>query len=447
MTVPATFDAGEIGIFGNGVTGKAVVGFCEKRSIGHKIFDEFGSPDEQFSEIFAAKYRTIVRSPSFTMSHRWVKMATAAGCRCMTELDLASYFWRGKIVAVTGTNGKTTTTEFISHALRSCGEIAVSCGNIGDTFIGAVDSAANRSDAWAIVEVSSFQMDGSDAFRPDYVLWTNFANNHLDVHRNVEEYFSCKANLVKNIRPCESPQTHCFVGKSVHDFCNRLRRGDILGKYSVCVSCDMLPPTSALNINPQRENFALVQKFWECINFPVEGLRAAAESFHLPPHRLQMVAKISAMDAISGHPKTVEFWNDSKATNFHALNAALGTFDGKVILIAGGKSKNEPMAEFLNAIRGRVRAILLMGESGEELSKLIAADAALGNGIVCELFRADNGAENLMHKIINRAFFLSKDGEIILLCPGFSSLDLFKNYAERGKFFENSILCLKLIYK
>jgi UDP-N-acetylmuramoylalanine--D-glutamate ligase len=374
-------------------------------------------------------------------------MARACGCTCTTELEMAARFWRGKIVAITGTNGKTTTAEFVAHALRSCGEIAIACGNIGDTFIGAVDLPANCPDAWAVVEVSSFQMDGSVAFRPDYVLWTNFANDHLDVHRNIGEYFNCKANLIRNIRAPHNPRTHCFVGESVHDFCDRLCVADVLGKYSLCTSRDAPPEGSALDIAPQRENFAIAQKFWEYIRFPMEALRKAAAEFRLPPHRLQLVAKASAADGACNTTKTVEFWNDSKATNFHALNAALGAFQKKVILIAGGKSKNEPLEEFLNVIRGKVRAILLIGESGKALHGLIAADGELGSGTICESFELGDGAENLMHRVVGRAFSLCRNGEIVVLSPGFSSLDWFKSYEERGKFFENSILCLKLVNK
>jgi UDP-N-acetylmuramoylalanine-D-glutamate ligase len=95
-----------IGIFGDSITGKAIAAFCEKHGIGHKIFNELGSPEEQFSEKEAEEYRLIVRSPSFITSHKWVKLALSTGCRCITELDFASCFWHDKIIAITGTNGK-----------------------------------------------------------------------------------------------------------------------------------------------------------------------------------------------------------------------------------------------------------------------------------------------------------------------------------------------------
>ncbi|MDR2737576.1 MAG: hypothetical protein LBB18_01380, partial [Puniceicoccales bacterium] len=148
------------------MTGRAVAEFCHERGIPHKVFDEKGSPAEQFTEKDAGECGLIVRSPSFAMGHKWVVLALENGCRCVTELEFASCFWRGKIVAITGTNGKTTTTEFVVHALSSLGHLAVACGNVGRTFIEITDLPMNSEKAWAIVEVSSFQMDGSKNFVP-----------------------------------------------------------------------------------------------------------------------------------------------------------------------------------------------------------------------------------------------------------------------------------------
>jgi UDP-N-acetylmuramoylalanine--D-glutamate ligase len=195
--------SGIVGILGHGVTGKAVAQFCENRRIPYKIFNELGSREEQFSKEEAKKCHLIIRSPSFTLSHGWTKLAMSVGHRCISELDLASCFWHGKIVAVTGTNGKTTTSEFVAHALQTHGQKVVVCGNIGRPFIEIIDSSLNEHDAWAVIEVSSFQMDGGTLFKPDYILWTNFADDHLDVHAGLKEYFNCKANL---LRECQNAQ-------------------------------------------------------------------------------------------------------------------------------------------------------------------------------------------------------------------------------------------------
>ncbi|MDR0742200.1 MAG: UDP-N-acetylmuramoyl-L-alanine--D-glutamate ligase [Puniceicoccales bacterium] len=435
---------GTIGVLGYGVTGKAVVRFCEKQKIPYKVFDESGSQEEQFSEEEAKKCHLIVRSPSFMLSHRWTKWAMAVGCCCVGELDLASCFWHGKIVAITGTNGKTTTTEFVAHSLRTHGQKVITCGNIGRPFIEIIDSDINEHDSWAVVEVSSFQMDGGTLFRPDYVLWTNFADDHLDIHAGIREYFNCKANLLRNAKTSNGPQKHCFVGQSVHDFCKNLQITDVLGKYTICSKFDLLPTESALNIKAQQENFALVQKFWTSNDFPVKRLQEAALTFKIPPHRFQIVAKIKRCDIQTGKEKEVEFWNDSKATNFHALNVALASFNKKVILIAGGKSKDEPLEKFQEVVAGRIKALLLIGETGKILHQTMDANLVKNSGVVYKFFPNDGDLKKLMAHIVEYAFILAVDGDVVLLSPGFSSLDWFKNYADRGKFFENGVLCLNL---
>ncbi|MDR1401827.1 MAG: UDP-N-acetylmuramoyl-L-alanine--D-glutamate ligase [Puniceicoccales bacterium] len=431
-----------IGIFGGGVTGKAVVRFCQHRGLACKIFNEFGPAGEQFSEQEAQKYPLIVRSPSFMLSHKWVQLATSLGCRCIAELDLAACLWRGKILAVTGTNGKTTTTEFLVHALKLCGQKAIACGNIGYPFSDAVISDCNLENVFAVVEVSSFQMDGSTEFRPDYVLWTNFANDHLDAHANLKEYFNCKAGLIRNVKKSEN--ICCFVGQSVDDFRRQFQADDICGKYLVCTPHGGLPNDSVLNVGVQRKNFALVQKFWQSVKFPVERLEEAARTFQLPPHRLKAVGKVRRSDPQSGHSKEVEFWDDSKATNFHAMEAALASFDRPVILIAGGKSKNEPIEEFLNIISGKVKGLLLIGETGETLYRAVMAYSRLNFPVVYKLFRLSENAKETMDSAVQYAFAIASDGDTVLLSPGFSSLDWFENYTERGKFFRESVLCLNL---
>ncbi|MDR1413891.1 MAG: UDP-N-acetylmuramoyl-L-alanine--D-glutamate ligase [Puniceicoccales bacterium] len=433
-----------IGILGGGVTGKAVERFCKKMAIPCKIFNEFGPEEEQFSEWEAKKYPLIVRSPSFMTSHKWVQLAAKAGCRCIAELDLAACLWHGKIVAVTGTNGKTTTVEFLAHALKLCGKRAVPCGNIGYPFIDLAMSDCNSEETWAVVEVSSFQMNGATIFSPDFVLWTNFANDHLDAHESLAEYFDCKSGLIRNAKQSDDGGIHCFVGQSVHDFRKQLRVDDIAGKYLLCTSCDMLPKNSTLNAETQRRNFALVQKFWQCAGLPADRLVEAALTFQLPPHRLQMTKKVYQLNARGKQSKAVEFWDDSKATNFHALDAALASFSRPVILIAGGKSKNEPIGEFWKVIDGRVKGLLLIGETGEILNAARELDEGSNSLVFCKFFPRTESVKDAMANAVQYAFSMASDGDIVLLSPGFSSLDWFENYVERGKFFLESVLCLNL---
>ncbi|MDR1233521.1 MAG: hypothetical protein LBJ75_04685, partial [Puniceicoccales bacterium] len=137
-------------------------------------------------------------------------------------------------------------------------------------------------------------------------------------------------------------------------------------------------------------------------------------------------------------------WNDSKATNFHALNAALASFNKKVILIAGGKSKDEPLENFQKIVAGRIKVLLLMGETGKILYQAMEMSLVKNPKVPCKFFPNDGDLEKLMAHIVEYAFAIASDGDVVLLSPGFSSLDWFEGYAERGKFFENGVLCLNL---
>lgn len=433
----------KIGIFGNGVTGSAVARLCEKHDIEYKIFDAYGECHTSFFDDDAKQYDIIVRSPSFTMTHPWVSCAISNGCTCLTELDFAYCFWTGKIVAITGTNGKTTTTEFLTFALQKYGIDARKAGNIGIAFSDVVASEHTK-DTWAIVEVSSFQMDGTTLFSPDFVLWTNFDNDHLDVHSTPKEYFLCKSQLLHLVRRPNQYSSTCFVGPSVDAFAHRFELDNIRQSYTICTDHSGLPESSPLNIKTQRENFALVNAFWKTCKFEQSVLEQATLEFSIPPHRLQKISTIYSNNIDANITKSVTFWDDSKATNFHALNGALKSFDEPIILIAGGKSKEEPIPEFLNIIRNKVKALLIMGSSGKQLYDAVKADDQLSKNISCMLFHYNNDIQTVMNNIVREAYWMAKDGDNIVLSPGYSSLDWFKDYSERGRFFQNSVLSLNL---
>ncbi|MDR2720709.1 MAG: hypothetical protein LBB15_00275 [Puniceicoccales bacterium] len=174
-----------VGILGNGLSGRATSEWCERHGVEHMVFDQGGGVE--FTDKIAISFNLIVRSPSFLEDHPWVILARRSKVVCIGELDLAAKFWKGGVVAVTGTNGKTTTVEFLKHSLCSIGRQAVAVGNIGFPFIGVVDdNIINATDSWAIVEVSSFQAQQLQIMRPNYLLWINFAPDHLDSHHSME---------------------------------------------------------------------------------------------------------------------------------------------------------------------------------------------------------------------------------------------------------------------
>jgi UDP-N-acetylmuramoylalanine--D-glutamate ligase len=424
-----------VGILGSGISGRAVAEWCNGHGVEHTVFNQDGGAE--FTEEIAKSFDLIVRSPSFLNDHPWVIFARNSKVACIGELDLAAKFWRGKVVAVTGTDGKTTTVEFLKHSLRSVGIRAVAVGNIGTPFIGIVDDCnTNAADSWAIVEVSSFQAQQLQTVHPDCILWTNFAPDHLDSHRSLEEYFAAKYRLVEMAKLRGG---NCvFISESVRNYAENRSEFGLLGSATVCGGGNV-PNDSCLSIPVQRENFALVENFWNAHDLGLERLRMAAKTFRLPKHRLQRINSVEKINS-NGTGFSVEFWNDSKATNFHAFKAAIDSFDRRLILIVGGKSKNEDLEQYVAVLVDKAKALLLLGETGREIFDALGKKNLRNAFDHCEFFgdcRSNSPA--IMRDIVKCAFGVASVGDVVLLCPGFSSLDMFSGYDQRGCVYEECV--------
>ncbi|HWA86146.1 MAG TPA: UDP-N-acetylmuramoyl-L-alanine--D-glutamate ligase, partial [Opitutus sp.] len=328
------------------------------------------------------------------------------------EIDFASLFWRGSLIAVTGTNGKTTLTEFLVHALRGAGREAHATGNIGHAFAELVgESDGGTADSIAVCEVSSFQAETLKHFRADATLWTNFAEDHLERHQTLEGYFSAKWNLVAHTKPGAF-----FAGSSVQRFAQKFDRPlpAAAGVATEAQPADERLAGTVFADSPQRENFLLAAAWWRAAALPIDGLYAAARSFHLGRHRLTRVMEHGG----------VTYWNDSKATNFHAVEAALARFAEPVVLIAGGRAKGGDLAGFVHRIAPRVKHAVLIGETSTELA------------FHCSAFRVAHTTCGTLAEAVRRAAELAGPGEHVLLSPGFASFDMFRGYADRGEQFE-----------
>jgi UDP-N-acetylmuramoylalanine--D-glutamate ligase len=410
--------AAPVAIFGGGVSGRGVQALLGKLGASGVIFDEKGGEAgtvNNFGPAEARSHQVVVFSPGFPPSHPWLATARAAGCECLAELDFASIFWRGSIIAVTGTNGKTTLTEFLTHALRSIGLDAYATGNIGFPFSQLVaDTDAGTlvaSDKIAVCEVSSFQAEALRHFRADATLWTNFAEDHLERHGGMEAYFAAKWALVARTAPGAF-----FAGTSVERFVRKSGRALPTGAhvFSEGKTPDPRLVGTVFAAYPQYENFLLAAAWWLQADLPEEALLAAARTFQLGRHRLARVAEIDG----------VTWWNDSKATNFHAVEAALAHFPNPVLLILGGRAKGGDLAGFVQRMAPRVKLALLLGETSGALVTLCAA------GKVPHIACAS------LAEAVRRAAEAARAGDQVLLSPGFASFDQFRNYEDRGTQFE-----------
>ncbi len=401
-----------VAVFGGGVSGRAVRDLLARVGASAGIFDEKpGAGSAQaFGRADAERHRLVVFSPGFAPDHVWLQTARAAGCTCFGELDFASAFWRGRLVAVTGTNGKTTLTEFLAHALGAAGEAAFAVGNIGFPFSRLL-LETSAADAIAVCEVSSFQAETLRHFHADAVLWTNFAEDHLERHPGLQAYFAAKWNLLDHAGPGA-----VFAGSSVARFAREFGRRL---PPEACVATEDAMPDARLDgtpfaRQPQRENFLLALAWWRRTGRSEAALFAAARSFRIGRHRLARVGELHG----------VSFWNDSKATNFHAVEAALAGFPAPVHLIVGGRSKGGDPGAFVSRIAGKVRHLWLIGETRTAMAALCTT-AHLPH-TVCES----------LDEAVRGAAAAARPGEQVVLSPAFASFDMFHSYADRGDQFE-----------
>lgn len=399
-----------VAVLGAGVSGQGVLALLAAAGARGDLYDEKAEGARRsFTATEAAAHGLVVFSPGFPPDHAWLATARAAGCACLGELDFASLFWRGELVAITGTNGKTTLTEFLTHALNAVGRRAHATGNVGYPLSRLVVEHPDRTDI-AVCEVSSFQAETLQHLRPTATLWTNFAEDHLERHPGMAAYFAAKRRLLERTAPGA-----VFVGSSVQRYAaesgNTLPAPACLATEGQQVDARLAG--SVFAGYPQRENFLLAAAWWRQAGLPADALYAAARSFRLGEHRLTRV----------GEKRGVTFWNDSKATNFHAVEAALATFASPVLWIGGGKAKGGDLAGFVRRIAQKIRHAFLIGETSPALA---------GH---CREARVPASACGSLEQAVGSAFALAVAGDHVLLSPGFASFDMFRGYDDRGRQF------------
>jgi UDP-N-acetylmuramoylalanine--D-glutamate ligase len=404
-------------VFGLGVSGQAALELLHQAGFECDGFDEVRG--RVFTQDDASRYGLVVYSPGFHPLHPWLEWANESGCFCLAELDLAALFWQRPIIAVTGTNGKSTLTQFLGNALNDQGLMAVATGNIGYAFSQLCLDEKKR-DCIAVCEISSFQAEALSHLNADALLWTNFGEDHLDRYMSLKAYFYAKFQLIHCLR-----RPLCFVGRSVAEAAGEY--GLTLPAYVDVVdpASEPLPGRGVFASGPHRENYVLARRFAAREKMDLGQLEALATEFIHLPHRLHDLGMI----------RGVRFWDDSKATNFPATLAALDTFEAPVHWIGGGKRKGGDVLTFTKNIASKIKSGYLIGETREEIHAALSRE-----NVASECFES-------LASATEAAFNAAQPGEHVVLCPGFSSLDQFENYAHRGISFKNIVLSLNLTVK
>ncbi len=404
-----------VAIFGRASSGQAASALLEGLGCECHVFDErHESVAMRSFGLEAAKgYKLVVCSPGFASDHPWLRAAREAGCKIVPELDLGCCLWKGPIVAITGTNGKTTLTEFLTSAFCSAGIEAFACGNIGRPISSLVADDFNL-EAIAVCEVSSFQAEMTKHLHADSLLWTNFDEDHLDRHKSLQSYFESKYSLAKLQRG-----DVFLYDDSVRSYAEEFGH-ELPGEGLVDNSADAgeLGVTGTIfETFPERNTYLIARALWLRMGLDEGELIEAANNFKKSPHRMELIENRGG----------VSYWDDSKSTNFHAVYGALKRFENPVVWIGGGKNKGGDLPRFVANIASRIHSAHLIGETSIKL-----APAFEEHGVLVRVYEDLDDA-------VAGATEVAESGSNILLSPGFASLDMFDGYSQRGEAFRRAI--------
>lgn len=387
---------------------------------------ETGRHTEQFVKGSAL----VVTSPG--VPRHSLPLATAAKrrIRVISEIELASYFCRGRVVGVTGSNGKTTTCNLIHRLLTEAGRKSVLCGNVGFSFLEATAGIDKKTDV--VLELSSFQLEDSPAFRPRIAVVLNVSPNHLDRHGSMAEYARAKARILVNQRKSDHavlnydddwvrPMARSTPGRVLYFSKRPLPRGvfpsgdDVIWKDGRKEKFLFSRSQAALQGDHNLENLMAAAAVGCLLKVPSNSMRKTFASFRTLHHRIEPLGQVAG----------VRFVNDSKSTTVASTRAAIAAVPGPVVLIAGGRDKGVPFEEIEESLDPKVKLAVLYGEARAKI-----ASSWKRYDRVC--------LEEDFRKAVDLAFRSSVSGDTLLLSPMCASFDQFSSYEERGEAFRRA---------
>jgi UDP-N-acetylmuramoylalanine--D-glutamate ligase len=380
----------------------------------------------------------IVVSPGVPLETPEVAQAAALGMPITGELELASRFLPGQIVAITGSNGKTTTTTLLGKIFEDAALPTKVGGNIGIPVIELV--AESTADTWNILEVSSFQLETAEEFHPKIALILNITPDHLDRHKTFERYAAAKARITQKQGPedflilnAEDKATQMVAAKTQAQIfwfsgVRQIKQGTFVhgesifflakegGKSEPVLPVAEIPLKGTHNV----ENVLAAVCAAKLAGISSESIRKSVAAFQAVEHRLELVRTVAG----------VEYYNDSKATNVDATMKAIASFPGGIHLILGGKDKNSDYTELAPLLRERVLTVYTIGSAAEKIERELAG--------VVKIKQAET-----LDKAVKEAAAAAQPGEVVLLAPACSSFDQFENYEHRGRYFRDQVQALK----
>ncbi|MES2706473.1 MAG: UDP-N-acetylmuramoyl-L-alanine--D-glutamate ligase [Verrucomicrobiota bacterium] len=363
-----------------------------------------------------------VLSPGIDPSWPLARRMTDAGVPCVSEIEFAARQSKLPIIAITGTNGKTTTTGLIAHLLNASGVRTVPCGNYGRALADVV--LADEPLDVLTVEVSSFQLELIDTFQPRVAVWMNFAPDHLDRHPSLEAYRAAKLRIFERQSASDAAVINgaeTYPPLAARQVAFSAWSPDTDWTFHDGVILHHGQPVTALADTSLRgrhnaENIMAALAAVSAWGVPLETLPPLLASFVPPRHRCEPVGTVRGR----------EFLNDSKATNLHAMESALRGQERPVVLIAGGKEKGLDYAPARPLIAEKTTHVFTIGEIGPALAECWAGAAPC---VACAS----------LEEAVSRAFAAAAEGQAVLFAPGTSSFDMFTSYAHRGDVFRQIV--------
>jgi UDP-N-acetylmuramoylalanine--D-glutamate ligase len=373
----------------------------------------------------------IIPSPGVPADAPLLQAARAKGITVWSEIELADRFLKGRLIGITGSNGKTTTTSLIEHILKSAGVPTILAGNIGTPLIARVEQT--NEGTITVVELSSFQLELIETFRPDISVFLNLTPDHLDRHHTLESYGAAKARIFENQTEADSavlnaddpattkyapakPQVFWFSRKQRVAQGAFVRENEIVfrhdGEEEVVLKLQDIPLAGAHNV----ENVLAAVAATRLAGADAAAIAKGVRSFSGVEHRLEFVAEIGG----------VRYYNDSKATNVDATLKALEAFPGRILIVLGGKDKGSDYSVLQKPLREKAILALLIGAAAEKIEKQITGSVAIERAGTIE-------------RAVEIASHAARPGDVVLLAPACASFDQFENYEHRGRVFKDLV--------
>jgi len=379
----------------------------------------------------------VIKSPGIPYKAEIIKKVKAANIPIIDEIEFASRYIDGKIIAITGTNGKTTTTLLTYHLLKTAGLNVALAGNVG--FSMARQVATQKHD-WYVLEMSSFQLDGTKTFKPEIAVLLNITPDHLDRYEyTLQNYVNSKFQIIQNM---DSKQHFIYYADDEITAREMHERNVTVGTLPVSLKVDSTLPVHFDGLSMSfglKERFQILQSETtlkgphNLINTMaavsaaylagarLDKIKEGLRTFKNAPHRLEPVATING----------VEFINDSKATNVDSVVYALGSYDRPLIWIAGGVDKGNDYNIIKRQVQEKVKTLICLGKENDKLRNAFSD--------VVPTIKETQNVKDLVRMALQEA----RKGDIVLLSPACASFDLFRNYEDRGDQFRAAVLELK----